>query len=108
MAQGHSAGAQRRDTTNHGKGDGASGDQTAKAVRDLIRRCSQQTAVLALEPVPLLDSAIFIPIQHAMVQSIARLRGHCLDGKAVRETLANIRGRLFVPNAIIAAIRQPG
>jgi uncharacterized protein (DUF697 family) len=102
MAQGHTAGAQRRDTTIHGKGDGASGDPTAKAVRDLVRKCSLQTAALALEPVPLLDSAIFIPMQHTMVQSIARLRGHCLDGKAVRETFARIRGRLFVPNAIIA------
>lgn len=77
-------------------------DETAKAVREVIQKCSLQTAVLALEPVPLLDSAVAVPIQHRMVRSVARLRGYCLDGKAVAETFSTIRGHLFVPNAVIA------
>jgi uncharacterized protein (DUF697 family) len=76
-----------------------------KAVREVIGRASTEAAVLALEPVPLLDTAIFVPIQHRMVQAIARIRGHDLDAEAVRETFGLIRGHLVAPNVAIAAAK---
>jgi uncharacterized protein (DUF697 family) len=82
--------------------DGSNASETTKAIRDVIRRSSLQTAVLALEPVPLLDTAIFTPLQHRMVGAIGRLRGYDLDGEAVQATFRMIRGHLILPNLTLA------
>jgi uncharacterized protein (DUF697 family) len=87
------------------KAEGSDTGETAKAIRDVIRRSSLQTAMLTLEPVPLLDTAIFTPLQVRMVESIARLRGYDLDSAAVLDTSKMIRGHLILPNLTLAAIK---
>jgi uncharacterized protein (DUF697 family) len=84
-----------------GEFDGASAEAKAKAVQDVIRQSSLETATLTLEPVPLLDVAIFTPIQHRMVQAVGRLRGYRLDIKAVQGTCAITRGHLVAPDTAI-------
>jgi uncharacterized protein (DUF697 family) len=85
--------------------EGPAPQDNAKAIRDVIRRSSLETAVLALEPLPLLDTAIFVPLQHRMVEAISRLRGYDLGDEAVRETFGMIRGRLIIPNATLAVAK---
>jgi uncharacterized protein (DUF697 family) len=88
-----------------GKLDGASADEKSKAVTQLIRRASSRSALLALEPIPFLDTAIFTHAQHRLLQSIARLHGYHLDDKQAREAFAMFRSRLLKPNLIVAAAK---
>jgi uncharacterized protein (DUF697 family) len=88
-----------------GELDRASPDEKSKAVKQLIRRASSHSALLALEPIPFLDTAIFTRAQHRLVKSIARLRGYGLDDKQVSEAFALIRGRLVKKNLIITAAK---
>jgi uncharacterized protein (DUF697 family) len=85
-----------------GEFDASSVAEKAKAAREVIQRSSLASALLAVEPIPLLDVAIVNPIEHRMVQSIARLHGYQLDRKEIAETFAMLRGRLIGPNAAIA------
>jgi uncharacterized protein (DUF697 family) len=84
---------------------GATSDGKEKAIREVILTASLETAMLALEPAPLLDIAIFAPIQHQMIQSIARLRGSELDGKSVREAFGMARGSFIVPEVILSVAK---
>jgi uncharacterized protein (DUF697 family) len=88
-----------------GEFDRAGADEKAKLVRQLIRRSSSHSALLALEPIPFLDTAIWTRAQHRLLQSIARLRGHVLDDQQVRDAFARIRGRLVKPNLVIAGAK---
>jgi uncharacterized protein (DUF697 family) len=76
-----------------------------KAVRNVIRRSSLATSMLTLEPVPFLDTAIFVPIQHRMVHDVACLRGYELDGTAIHDAFRRVRGRFVAPNATIAVAK---
>jgi uncharacterized protein (DUF697 family) len=86
----------------HARASAAISDPKEKAIRDVILTASFETALLALEPAPLLDIAVFAPIQHQMVQSIARLRGYELEGNDLREAFGAVRGNLTVPRTIVA------
>jgi uncharacterized protein (DUF697 family) len=88
-----------------GELDEANAADKAKAIRDLIRWSSSRSAVIAMEPLLLVDAAIYTPIQHKMVRSIARLRGYSLDRKGVRAALALMRPRVFRWNMAIAATK---
>jgi uncharacterized protein (DUF697 family) len=88
-----------------GEFDRASADEKSRAVKQLIRRSSSHSALLAVEPIPFLDTAIFTRFQHRLVRSIARLRGHDLSDKQVRDAFGTIRGRLVKPNLVIAAAK---
>jgi uncharacterized protein (DUF697 family) len=88
-----------------GELDRASADEKSQAVTELIRRASSQSALLVLEPIPLIDTGILLLAQHRLVESIAHLRGHRLDKKQVDEAFDIIRGHLITPNLIIVAAK---
>jgi uncharacterized protein (DUF697 family) len=105
MAQEHTADLASFDRVLDGEFDRATADEKTKAVKQLIRRSSSHSALLTLEPVPFLDSAILIRAQRRLLQSIARLRGYALDDQQAREAFATIHGRLIKPNLVIAAAK---
>jgi uncharacterized protein (DUF697 family) len=105
MAQEQTAHAASFDGVLGGEYDQATADEKSRAVRQLIRRSSYHSALLTLEPIPFLDSAILTRAQRRLLQSIARLRGHGLDDKEAREALAKIRGRMVKPNLVVAAAK---
>ena len=104
---GHGAAAEAVTSTRilEGAFDGASARERADAGREVILRTSLVAAALALEPVPLLDTAIVTPMQHRLMQSMARLHGVRLGGKEVADIFDTLSGSLFGPNATIAVAK---
>jgi uncharacterized protein (DUF697 family) len=88
-----------------GEFDQATPEEKARAVKQLIRRSSSHSAMLTLEPIPFLDTAILAQAQRRLVQSIARLRGYAVSDAVVGAAFANIRGHLVKPNLVIAAAK---
>jgi uncharacterized protein (DUF697 family) len=105
MAQTQSADVASFDAVLGGEFDQATADEKTKAVLQLIRRSSSHAAMLTLEPVPFLDTAIMARAQRRLLRSIARLRGYELDDSEVGAAFATIRGHLVKPNLIIAAAK---
>jgi uncharacterized protein (DUF697 family) len=105
MAQAQTTDVATVDRVLAGEFDGATADEKTKAVAQVIRRSSSHSALLTLEPIPFLDSAVIARAQRRLLQSVARLRGYALDDKEARATFARIRGRLVKPNLVIAATK---
>jgi uncharacterized protein (DUF697 family) len=70
--------------------DSATEEEKGRVVGEAIRLSATRAAVVALQPLPLVDSAVLTPLQLRMVAGIARIRG-CRD----REPGLRILGRLF-------------
>ncbi|MEQ9497824.1 MAG: hypothetical protein RIT81_13220 [Deltaproteobacteria bacterium] len=58
-----------------------------QTVFGIIRSCSFASAVAALQPIPLLDTPLLIPIQVRMVQALGRAHGKQMDTGSVLEIL---------------------
>lgn len=58
-----------------------------QTVFGIIRSCSFASAAAALQPVPLLDVPLLLPIQVRMVQALGRAHGKSLDTGSVLEIL---------------------
>jgi uncharacterized protein (DUF697 family) len=85
--------------------DGASDEERARAVRELIQVCSIGAAAVAVQPVPLLDIALLAPIQIGMVQGIGRIHGQKLDRKSVLEILSTFGASLVSQSVIMSAAK---
>jgi uncharacterized protein (DUF697 family) len=105
MAQTQAADVASFDAVLGGEFDRATADEKTTAVRQLIRRSSSHAAMLTMEPIPFLDSAIMTRAQRRLLRSVARLRGYELDEEEARAAFATIHGRLVKPNLIIAAAK---
>jgi uncharacterized protein (DUF697 family) len=85
--------------------DGASTQEKARAVQDLIRACSSAATLVTLQPVPGLDYALITPIQHRMVEGIGRIHECRVDKNARREIFKTFRGKLIALNATSAGAK---
>lgn len=85
--------------------EGASPEERAEAIRDVINVCSVAAGAVTFQPIPFLDTVLISPIQIGMVQAIGRIYGHRLDQKAIIEMLSTFGASLLAQNAIIAAAK---
>jgi uncharacterized protein (DUF697 family) len=85
--------------------DVATNEDRDLAVRRLIHTGCAAATVVALQPVPVLDVALIMPIQVGMVQGIGRVRGYRLDRKSVLEILRNVRTGLVTQHAAMIAAK---
>lgn len=89
----------------NGDYDEATPEERAEAVREIIQVCSVASGALAIQPIPLLDMVLVIPVQVGMVQGIGRVYGHSLDRKAVIEIMATFGAGIVAQNVMIAAAK---
>jgi uncharacterized protein (DUF697 family) len=89
----------------NGDYDQASPEERAAAIRDLVNLCSVAAGALAIQPIPLLDVALIIPIQIGMVQGIGRIHGHRLDSKSVIEIIGSFGAGLVAQNVMMATAK---
>jgi uncharacterized protein (DUF697 family) len=85
--------------------DGATEVEKTRAVEEAIRVASSGAAILALQPVALVDSAIITPLQIRMVRGIARIRGCRDSGVAVKKIYGSILGGLVGPHLTMAGAK---
>lgn len=83
----------------------ATPEERAAAVRDLVSLSSVTAAALAIQPIPLLDVVLIIPLQIALVQGIGRVYGHRLDQKSVIEMLGTFGAGIVAQNVMMAAAK---
>ena len=83
----------------------ASEEERRDAVRDLIQVCSVASSVVAIQPIPFVDTALMAPIQIAMVQGIGRIHGFSLDKKSILEMLSTFGASIVAQNVIMAAAK---
>jgi uncharacterized protein (DUF697 family) len=83
----------------------ASEEERRDAVRDLIKVCSVASSVVAIQPIPFVDTALIAPIQIAMVQGIGRVHGFSLDKKSIIEMLSTFGASIVAQNVIMAAAK---
>jgi uncharacterized protein (DUF697 family) len=98
----------RRETLKralHGELDGASEAEKAQAVRDIIRTTSEAASVVALQPIPFLDSPFIRPIQWGMVRGIGRVHGYRIDDHDAHEIFRPIRRHIVARHALIGGAK---
>ncbi len=83
----------------------ATPEERREAVRDLIQVCSIASSVVAVQPIPFVDTALIAPIQIAMVQGIGRVHGFSLDKKSILEILSTFGASIVAQNVIMAAAK---
>lgn len=84
---------------------GASDEEKARHVRELIQVCAIAAGAVAVQPIPLLDIALLAPIQIGMVQGIGRIHGYDLDRKSVLEILSTFGASLVAQSVIMTAAK---
>jgi uncharacterized protein (DUF697 family) len=84
---------------------GATDEEKARHVRDLVQVCSIAAAAVAVQPIPFLDLALLAPIQIGMVQGIGRIHGHDLDRKSVIEILSTFGASLVTQSVIMTSAK---
>lgn len=84
----------------------ASAEDKANACRELVTVCSVAAGAVALQPIPLLDAAIVLPIQIGMVQGVGRVHGYTLDRKSVIEILGTFGAGLVAQNIMMATAKM--
>jgi uncharacterized protein (DUF697 family) len=100
-----SAAAGTFDRVLSGEWGGASEEERASAVRDVVTVASVASAALAVQPIPLVDLAILAPVHIGMVRAIGAIHGHRLDAKAVLEMLSSLGASLLARAAVLSAAR---
>lgn len=88
-----------------GNYEGATEEEKARAVRELVQVCSVAAGAMTIQPFPLLDTALIAPIQIGMVQGIGKIHGHKLDQKSILEILSTFGASLVAQNVIMAAAK---
>jgi uncharacterized protein (DUF697 family) len=87
-----------------GEFDGATEEEKRRVVEEAIRLSASRAAVVALQPLPLVDSAVITPLQLRMVNGIARIHG-CQDQEAGRRILGSLLGSLVRPHLTMAGMK---
>jgi uncharacterized protein (DUF697 family) len=85
--------------------DGATAEEKVRGVRKLVRLSSATAAALAVQPVPLVDSAVMTPIQHRMVEGVIRICRGRADEQAQHEIFTALRGDVVAPHVAIAGMK---
>ena len=85
--------------------DGASAVERDGAVRELVLGASVAGAAACVQPIPLLDTVLLLPLHATLVQAIARVHGYELDKKAVVEILGTFGVSIVARHAIRSAVR---
>lgn len=88
-----------------GNYENATEEEKRDAARDVIQVSSVAAAAVTVQPFPLVDSALLIPIQIGMVQAIGRVHGYSLDKKSILEMLSTFGASLVAQNVIMAAAK---
>lgn len=88
-----------------GNYEGASDEEKARAVRELVQVCSVAAGAMTIQPLPLLDTALIAPIQIGLVQGIGKIHGHKLDQKSILEILSTFGASIVAQNLIMAAAK---
>ena len=83
----------------------ASPEERAQAVREVIEMGAAAAAVVAIQPIPLLDLVLVSPIQIGMVQAIGRVHGHKLDQKSVLEILSTFGASVLAQNLVMSSAK---
>jgi uncharacterized protein (DUF697 family) len=84
--------------------DGATEAEKAVAVEETIRMSSSRAALVVLQPLPLVDGALLMPLHRKMVQCIGRVRGHP-EKEATDAIFRALLGRIVTPHLTIAGIK---
>src|SRR5687767_7027281 len=86
--------------------DKATDEEKSIAVRELVQVCSVAAGAVTIQPFPLIDTALIIPIQIGLVQGVGRIHGYKnLDNKAVLEMLSTFGASIVAQNLIMAAAK---
>jgi uncharacterized protein (DUF697 family) len=88
-----------------GETDVASDEEKEQTVRRLIHTGCAAAVVATLQPLPVVDTALIMPIQVGMFQGIGRVHGHRLDKKSVWEILNNVKTGLVTQHATLIAAK---
>lgn len=88
-----------------GNYEGASEEEKARAVRELVQVCSVAAGAMTIQPLPLLDTALIAPIQIGLVQGIGKIHGYKLDQKSILEILSTFGASIVAQNLIMAAAK---
>lgn len=88
-----------------GNYEGASDEEKARAVRELVQVCSVAAGAMTIQPLPLLDTALIAPIQIGLVQGIGKIHGYKLDQKSILEILSTFGASIVAQNLIMAAAK---
>ena len=91
--------------TFDGEFDTASFEQKTRAVRDVIRTSTLAVGVVALQPIPFLDSSLIVPIHAKMVRGIGRIRGFGPNEAVVDEMFKTLRGHLVSRHVTMGAAK---
>ncbi|MEL6180517.1 MAG: DUF697 domain-containing protein [Myxococcota bacterium] len=81
----------------------ATPEERTEAVENIVQVCSVAAGAVTIQPIPLVDVALVVPIQISMVQAVARIYGHSLDKKSIVEILSTFGASLVAQNVIMAA-----
>jgi uncharacterized protein (DUF697 family) len=84
--------------------DGATEEEKAGVVEETIRMSSSRAALVVLQPLPLVDGALLMPLHRRMVQCIGRIRGHG-EKEATDRIFRALFGRLLTPHLTIAGVK---
>jgi uncharacterized protein (DUF697 family) len=82
---------------------GASDEEKARAVKELVQVCSVAAGAVTIQPIPLVDTILITPIQIGMVQGIGKIHGYKLDSKSVLEILGTFGASIVAQNLIMGA-----
>ncbi len=88
-----------------GNYEGASEQEKTTAVRELVQVCSVAAGAMTIQPFPLVDTALIIPIQIGLVQGIGKIHGYSLDRKSILEILGTFGASIVAQNLIMAAAK---
>jgi uncharacterized protein (DUF697 family) len=84
---------------------GASDEEKARAVRELVQVCSVAAGAVTIQPLPIVDTVLVTPIQIGMVQGIGKIHGYKLDSKSIVEILGTFGASIVAQNMIMAAAK---
>ncbi len=85
--------------------EGASEDERNVAARELVSAASIAGAAVSIQPLPLLDTALLVPLHVALVRAIGKIHGYSLDTKAVLELLSSFGASLVAQHVVRSAVR---
>ena len=87
-----------------GYADSSDAERNA-AVRELVTVASVAGAAVSIQPLPLLDTALLVPIYVSLVRGIGKIHGYALDTKAVLEVLSSFGASLVAQHVVRSAVR---
>ncbi|MGD0674543.1 MAG: hypothetical protein ABSC94_03950 [Polyangiaceae bacterium] len=85
-----------------GEYDGASEAEKQCVLEHMVRTSSSAASVIALEPIPFVDSAIIAPIHRGLIRGTGRIRTRHVDDGAAQHILKALRPRFVAQHLTLA------